>query len=167
MIRIKPQSANNILLFTGFVCVLSVVFALFSQHFMDMRPCAWCVLQRFILILIAVICFLASLPGLKNGFKNLLAAIAGLVSIAGVVSAWYQYTVAAEMFSCSQTFADKFISNSGLDVAMPWLFGIYATCMDAKVDLFGIEYAIWALLLFILCFVLMVLSVIIRSKHSS
>ncbi len=72
-----------------------------------------------------------------------------LTAIGGMLAAWYQYSVASEMFSCDMTFADRFMSRmTGLDGAIPWLFGIYATCMDARADLLGIEYALWSLALF-------------------
>lgn len=167
MTKIRSAFADKILFVIGLMCVLAVVFALFSQHYLGMRPCAWCVLQRFILLLLALFCFMASIPGLNRWIKNLLVIIGGITSISGIIAAWYQYTVAAEMFSCAQTFADKFISNSGLDMAVPWLFGVYATCMDARVNLFGIEYAIWGLLLFMLCTILIVLSIISRRNHGA
>jgi disulfide bond formation protein DsbB len=58
--------------------------------------------------------------------------------------------VAAKLLSCDQTFADKFISATGLDGAVPSVFGIYATCMDAVVKVLGVEYALWSLALFAL-----------------
>ena len=64
-----------------------------------------------------------------------------------MVAAWYQYSVAAKMLSCDQTFADRFMTGIGLDGGVPWLFGIYATCMDAMVSVLGIEYALWSLAL--------------------
>src|SRR5699024_8853023 len=125
---------------------------LLSQHVLGMRPCAWCVFQRLILIALTLASVTAA--WLVRGAYLRLALLAGgialLLSAGGIVSAWYQYTVAATQFSCAQTFADRFMSHSGLDAALPWLFGIYATCMDARVNLLGLEYALWALGLFIL-----------------
>jgi disulfide bond formation protein DsbB len=40
------------------------------------------------------------------------------------------------------------MTQTGLETAMPALFGIYASCMDARVKLLGLEYAYWSLLLF-------------------
>lgn len=159
--------ADKLLRLTALFCLLAVGIALFSQHYLGMRPCAWCVLQRFILILIAVICLLASHKRLNKLTKNIFSTLAGITAISGIIAAWYQYTVAAQMFSCAQTFADKFISASGLDIMAPWLFGVYATCMDAKVSLLGIEYAIWGLISFVICGLLLSLSIIIRRNHSS
>jgi disulfide bond formation protein DsbB len=71
-----------------------------------------------------------------------------------VISAVYQEKVAANTFSCAQTFADQLMTKSGLDAAVPWLFGIYASCMEARVKLMGIEYAWWSMLMFSLLSVL-------------
>ncbi|MGE8618648.1 MAG: disulfide bond formation protein B, partial [Achromobacter spanius] len=32
------------------------------------------------------------------------------------------------------------------------IFGIFATCMDAKVQVLGLEYALWSLALFVVMF---------------
>jgi disulfide bond formation protein DsbB len=71
-----------------------------------------------------------------------------IVAIAGVISAIYQEKVAANTFSCAQTFADQFMTKSGLDAAAPWVFGIYASCMEARIKVLGIEYAWWSMAMF-------------------
>jgi disulfide bond formation protein DsbB len=68
----------------------------------------------------------------------------------GLIAAWYQEKVAANLFSCAQTLADQIMTKSGLDSVAPWLFGIYASCMDARVKLLGVEYAWWSLAMFTL-----------------
>lgn len=124
----------------------AVIIALLSQHVWGMAPCAWCVLQRLVYLLIV----LAALAGLLvPRLAPAAAIVAPALAIAGALAAWYQYDVAANLFSCEQTFADKFMTASGLEASIPWLFGIYASCMDARVSLFGIEYAILSLILFI------------------
>lgn len=140
-----------------------LVVALLSQHVLGMHPCAWCVFQRLILLAVAASSLLGWLLGTRVGAAETLTAIvSGGLGLGGIVSAWYQYSVAAVQFSCEQTVADRFMSGSGLDAALPWLFGIYATCMDARVDLLGIEYALWGLGLFA---VITVLSVVALLKH--
>jgi disulfide bond formation protein DsbB len=128
----------------------SVAVALISQYVFDMQPCAWCVFQRLLYLMIGAVALLFTVVNptrmrLAIGSASILAA-----SIAGVTSAWYQEKVAANNFSCAQTFADQIMTKSGLDAAVPWLFGIYASCMDARVKLLGIEYAWWSLAMFTL-----------------
>jgi len=132
--------------------IISFVIALFSQHVLGMAPCAWCVFQRLILLLACIFALMAFIFHQTARPKSTL--VMGILlfgsAVAGIASAWHQYTVAAKQFSCSLTFADKAITQLGLDKALPKVFGIYASCMDAKVDLLGLDYALWALNLFII-----------------
>ncbi|WP_116521454.1 disulfide bond formation protein B [Achromobacter insuavis] len=131
----------------------AVGIALISQYVFDMPPCAWCVMQRLIYLVIGVIALIGGFGG-GRALTRVCAALAGLLSLSGIAAAWYQYTVAAKMLSCDQTFADRFMTGIGLDGAVPWLFGIYATCMDAVVPVLGIEYALWSLALFVILLVM-------------
>jgi len=131
------------------LCVGAVAIALISQHGFDMRPCAWCVFQRLAYLGIAVLCWLTLALRHKPGMSLLGHALIVLLAIGGAVAAWYQYDVASNMFSCDLSFADRFMTRLGLDGGLPWLFGIQSTCMDARAELFGVEYAIWSLALFL------------------
>ncbi|CAM5791201.1 disulfide bond formation protein B [Castellaniella caeni] len=143
--------SDRILRGTAVLCLAAVGFALVSQYAFHLRPCAWCVLQRLILLAIAAVCGLASTGWGSILVQRIGALLAAALGVCGMLAAWYQYSVASHSFSCAQTFADKFMSGTGLDAALPWLFGIYASCMDARVSLLGIEYALWGLLLFVVC----------------
>ncbi len=140
------SSRQRLLLLIAVLCFAAVGLALVSQHVFDMPPCAWCVLQRLIYLAIGVVALAGAFAG---AIARVCAALGALLGVGGIAAAWYQYDVAAQMFSCSQTFADRFMSGSGLDGAVPWLFGIYASCMDASVDLLGVEYVLWSLALFV------------------
>lgn len=156
-------SQRQLLNLIALVCLASVGFALFSQHVLGMLPCAWCVFQRLIFIVIAMVCLLVNLSH-SLIYQKVLAFIAALLSIGGVVAAWYQASVASVSFSCDMTFADVFMSRqTGLDAALPWLFGIYATCMDAAVTLFGVEYSVWALILFAALAIVLIASLFRKS----
>jgi disulfide bond formation protein DsbB len=148
------------------LCLAAVGFALVSQHVFGMRPCAWCVLQRLILLAIAAVCGLAGTGWGHAAVRRIGAVLAAVLAVCGIAAGWYQYTVAANAFSCAQTFADRFISGSGLDAALPWLFGIYASCADARVSLLGIEYAVWGLILFVVCAALALWSLAGRPRRA-
>ncbi|MFW7341387.1 disulfide bond formation protein B [Pollutimonas sp. H1-120] len=143
------NTTSRILHLIALLCLTAVAIALVSQHVFDMQPCAWCVLQRLIFIVIAAVCWIGLLAGrIAANLRRVAALAVVLLGAAGVATAWYQYSVAASLFSCDMTFADRLMVQSGLDAALPWLFGIYASCMDARVDLLGMEYALWGLGLF-------------------
>jgi disulfide bond formation protein DsbB len=134
----------------GLISFCGVCLALISQYVFDMPPCAWCVFQRLIYLTISAMC-LAGVVGQPSRSRiSVFAAIVLALCLGGVTAAWYQANVAAQAFSCAQTFADQVMTQSGLDATMPWLFGIFASCMDAKVTVLGLEYAYWSLILFML-----------------
>lgn len=158
------ESPKNVLTAIAFLSFGAVGAALFSQHVLGMLPCAWCIFQRLLFILIGALAVLGALTGSRPIMRfSLLLVI--LISIAGVAAAWHQMTVAAQSFSCDQTLADRIVVGSGLDGAMPWLFGIYATCMDAAVSILGLDFAAWSLLLYVVFAGACVLS-LRRSKTS-
>lgn len=142
-------SSRALLHAIAWLSLAAVALALVSQHVFDMRPCAWCVFQRVLFLVIAVVCWATlALPRAATWALRTGALLVSALSVGGVLAAWYQHTVASNMFSCDMTFADQFMVKSGLDSAVPWLFGIFATCSDARVNLLGVEYALWALALF-------------------
>ncbi|MGE8603194.1 disulfide bond formation protein B [Bordetella trematum] len=142
---------QRLLLLIALFCFAAVGLALLSQHVFDMPPCAWCVLQRLVFVVIGVVSLIGALA---PALARLGAALASLLALCGMAAALYQYTVAANMLSCDQTFADRFMTGTGLESALPWVFGIYATCMDAVVSVLGIEYALWSLALFVILFLM-------------
>ncbi|WP_088156506.1 disulfide bond formation protein B [Achromobacter xylosoxidans] len=156
--------SERLLRLIALFCFGAVGLALVSQHVFDMPPCAWCVMQRLIYLVIGVIALIGGFGG-GRALTRLCGALTALLSLSGIAAAWYQYSVAANMLSCDQTFADRFMTGIGLESAVPWLFGIYATCMDAKVPVLGIEYALWSLTLFVVIF-FMALPVVFRRGGS-
>ena len=144
--------SERLLRLVALFCFGAVGVALISQHAFDMPPCAWCVMQRLIYLVIGVVALVGGFGG-GRALTRVCGALAALLGLAGVVAAWYQYSVAAKMLSCDQTFADRF-ERRRPDAAVPWLFGIYATCMDAVVSVLGVEYALWSLALFVVVLLL-------------
>lgn len=161
------STSSRILSIIALLCLAAVAIALVSQHVFGMQPCAWCVLQRFIFLAIAAVCLLGLALGRRSiALARISALLAAILAAGGMAAAWYQYTVAANMFSCDMTFADRFMVGSGLDAGMPWLFGIFASCMDARVDLLGLEYALWGLGLFAVIGVLAIATAVKSGRRS-
>jgi disulfide bond formation protein DsbB len=112
-----------------------------------MQPCPWCVLQRLICVVIAVL----ALPGAVSAAPALrvLSSIGALLgALAGAAAALWQHFVAAASASCNLTLADRIVSATGLDERLPQVFAAYASCADAKVNLLGLPYEFWSLALF-------------------
>jgi disulfide bond formation protein DsbB len=132
---------------TALVCVAAVAVALVSQHMFGMEPCPWCVLQRLLFLTIALACGIALLWRARAG-RWVGAGLALLLAVAGVASALWQHFVASKSQSCNLTLADRIVSGLQLDNLLPDVFAPRASCADAMVDLFGVPYDVWSLLLF-------------------
>ena len=131
----------------------AVAAAVVSQHVYGMLPCPWCVLQRLLFVLIALL----ALPGLlvRVPIVRLAAAVEVLlVCTAGLAAALWQHFVAASSTSCAMTLADRINTAVGLDALWPEVFAAYATCADAAVKLLGLPYEAYSGALFIVLAVL-------------
>jgi len=127
----------------------AVAAALVSQHRFGMLPCPWCVLQRLIFVVLAVV----ALPGLlvRHPLVRRVSAFEVLtLAAAGLAAALWQHFVAAASASCNLTLADRINTAIGLDMLWPEVFAAWATCADAAVKLFGVPYEAWSGALFVL-----------------
>lgn len=147
----SSPSSRPLLGLIALLALAALAFALFSQHVLGMAPCAWCILQRQIVVVIAVVAALGWWAGGRHpGAVSVAAGVSGVLALGGIVAAWYQHTVAANSFSCDLSVADRVVTASRLDQWLPQVFGIYATCADSAVDLIGVPYELWSLMLFVL-----------------
>jgi disulfide bond formation protein DsbB len=137
-----------------------VAAALWTQHALGMEPCPWCVLQRLIFVLIALV----ALPGVawrRAAVQQIAAGLVLALGLSGIAAALWQHFVAAASDSCNRTLAEKIISGLGLDGSLPEIFQPRASCADAAVKLLGLHYEFWSLMLFALLCV-MALRVLMR-----
>ena len=142
----------------AFVAVLSlgvVAAALVSQHAFAMEPCPWCVLQRLIFVAIGVFAVLGLVWRGPAG-SRVAGTFALMLAVAGIAAALWQHLVAAKSASCKLTLADRIMSASQLDRLLPDVFEARASCADAAVNLFGLPYAMWSALAFVVCAVVLV-----------
>ena len=136
----------------------AVGLALISQHVYGMQPCPWCILQRVIFVLIALLLLIAAfLPG-----RGLFVGLSVLAALAGIAAALYQHFVAAKSDSCNLTLADKIVSGLGLDKAWPDVFEVRASCADAAIDLLHLPYEFWSLALYVLLAVAAIVALRLR-----
>ena len=65
-------------------CIAMLAFGLYLQHVVGLEPCPMCIVQRYALILVAVV---AGITALARG-KGLLAAGSGLMALLSVAGAF-------------------------------------------------------------------------------
>jgi len=141
------SSRQRLLALAG-LCIAGVAAALAGQYGLDMRPCPWCILQRMIFIVIALLCLLgAALP--SPTARRPLAGIVVVLCLLGSAAALYQHFVAAKSSSCNLTLADKIITALHVDTLAPSLFEVTGSCADAVVSMLGVPFDFWSLGLFV------------------
>lgn len=127
----------------------SVVAALVSQHVYGMEPCPWCVLQRLIFVVIAIVAAVGIFWRSPAGRWTIGLGTMALAD-AGIAAALWQHFVAAKSESCNLTLADRIVSGLKLDTLLPDVFSPRANCADAAVDLLGVPYEFWSLALYLM-----------------
>ena len=94
--------------------------ALVSQHVYGMDPCAWCVLQRLIFVVIGIVAVVGLLWRQRQPARSSCRSVGARCSdVAGVASALWQQLVASKSASCNLTLADRIVSGSGIDQMLP------------------------------------------------
>ena len=142
--KLSPRAAMAGL---AIVSTASVLLALVAQHKFGMEPCPWCILQRMLFVLIAVLALLAAASPATLG-RRLLSVLILPAAAGGIAAALWQHFVAAKTQSCALTFADKVIGYFALDTRWPEVFEVRASCADAAADLLGVPFEFWSLALF-------------------
>ena len=128
----------------------AVATALVSQYAFDMQPCAWCVLQRLIFLLIAAVSALAfclTRPRMRAALGGIIILLAG----SGIASALYQHIVAADASSCRLSLAEQIVRGTlHLDRLLPSVFEPRVGCSAGTTTMLGIPYEFWSLAAFAL-----------------
>ncbi len=128
----------------------SLAMALVAQHFFDVRPCPWCVLQRGVFLLLGMVAGLGWLLGRWPPARLLSLLLVTGLALAGLAAAVWQHEVAAQSASCNMTFADQLVMALHLDESLPSVFMATAGCNEAAAyRLLGLPYEVWSGLLFL------------------
>ena len=161
MLRLTPRLLLTVV---SLACAASVGLALVAQHRYGMEPCPWCILQRMLFVLLAVLGLVAAaLPSLG---RRLLSGLGLVCAMGGMAAALWQHFVAAQSASCALTLADRIISATGLDVRWPEAFEVRASCADAAVSVLGVPFELWSLALFALTGVVLLVNVLPSGRRA-
>ena len=143
-IRIRvPQ----VLVIVALLAIAAVAGAVIAQYVFDMQPCPWCVLQRFIYIVIAVLALLGAI--LSSTARRVAIGLALLGAISGIASALWQQLAAVNENSCDLSLAERITTGLHLDRILPQLFIAYASCADAAVSVLHIPFAVWSCAMYV------------------
>jgi disulfide bond formation protein DsbB len=157
--------ASLALTFVLLAALGAVATALVHQYAFDMLPCAWCVLQRLIFLVIAAVSALALALRRAPRTRALLAGAIVLLAGSGIAAAYYQHLVAADSSSCRLSLAERIVGwTLHLDTSLPSVFAIRVGCGAGAATLLRIPYEFWSLAAFALLAVAACLAVRTRAQ---
>jgi disulfide bond formation protein DsbB len=146
---VRPSTSRACLLLgaIGLGCLAALAVALVAQHGFDIQPCAWCVIQRVVVIALAIVALAGAAA--CRAVPRAAPVSAGLLllalSVGGAIAAWHQHTVASQQLSCAFTWADRTLMAWELDALWPAMFRVGATCADAaKATMLGWPFEVWS-----------------------
>jgi len=132
-------------------CAGLLALGVVLQHVYGMQPCSWCVLQRFVFLLVGVACALAAWnPGGGRWTRLAFSSLGALLCVAGLAAALHQQFVASKSASCAMTLADRIVMQLSLHEIAPWMFMPTAPCNEANVALLGVPFAVWSATAFVM-----------------
>jgi disulfide bond formation protein DsbB len=131
------------------VCIGLLAFGLYLQQVVGLVPCPMCIVQRYALVLIALIAGLtgaSSKKGLHTGGAVLLLATAGFGAFVAARQSWLQWYPPEEV-SCGRDFYGM-IENFPLQRALPMIFKGGGDCIKVDWTFLGGSIANWSFLCF-------------------
>ena len=143
------NAPRRVLAFICVACVAMLAFGLYLQHVVGLEPCPMCIVQRYALILVAIVAGVAaSLSGAKG--RRVGVVLMGLLALGGAFVAarqsflqWYP----PEVLSCGRDFYGM-IESFPLKRAIPMIFKGSGDCSAIDWTFLGLSIANWSFLCF-------------------
>ncbi|MDO8249172.1 MAG: disulfide bond formation protein B [Rhodoferax sp.] len=145
----RDNSPRRIFALVSAVCVALLAFGLYLQHVVGLVPCPMCIVQRYALVLVALVAGLtgaSSKKGLHVGGAVLLLLTAGFGAYVAARQSWLQW-YPPEVVSCGRDFYGM-IETFPLQRAIPMIFKGSGDCTVVDWTFLGGSIANWSFLCF-------------------
>lgn len=143
------NSPRRIFALLSAVCIGMLAFGMYLQHAVGLVPCPMCIVQRYALVLIAIIAGLTAASGKKGlhlGGSMLLLASAGFGAYVAARQSWLQW-YPPEVVSCGRDLYGM-IETFPLQRVIPMIFKGSGDCTAVDWTFLGGSIANWSFLSF-------------------
>jgi disulfide bond formation protein DsbB len=143
------MSVRRTLLTVCLVCLGLLGFGLYLQHVVGLEPCPMCIVQRYAMLLIAIIAGVAAATSKKIlhlGGTGLMLITAGFGAFVAARQSWLQW-YPPEVASCGRDFYGM-IENFPLQRAIPMIFKGSGDCSKVDWTFLGGSIANWSFVCF-------------------
>ena len=131
------------------VCIGMLAFGLYLQHVVGLEPCPMCIVQRYAMVLVALVAGIAAfLPGRRSHVvaSIVMALLAGFGGFTAARQSWLQW-YPPEISSCGRDFYGM-IENFPLQRVIPMIFRGSGDCTKIDWTFLGLSIANWSFLWF-------------------
>ena len=136
------QSPRRMLALLALVCIAMLAYGLYLQHVVGLNPCPMCIVQRYALIVIAIVAALASIFASRGAHITgavLLLASAGFGAFVSARQSWLQWHP-PEIATCGRDFYGM-IETFPLKRAIPMIFKGGGDCTQVDWTFLGLSLA--------------------------
>ena len=141
---------RRVLALVALACVAMLAFGLYLQHVVGLEPCPMCIVQRYALLLVAVVAGLtAALRGrtVLIGGSVLMLLLSGFGAFVAARQSWLQW-YPPEIASCGRDFYGM-IETFPLQRAIPMIFKGGGDCSKVDWTFLGGSIANWSVICFV------------------
>jgi disulfide bond formation protein DsbB len=131
-------------------CVAMLAFGLYLQHVVGLEPCPMCIVQRYALVLVALVAGIAAAMksrGAQIAGSGLIVLIAGFGAFVAARQSWLQW-YPPEVASCGRDFYGM-IETFPLKRAIPMIFRGSGDCTKIDWTFLGLSIANWSFIWFV------------------
>ena len=141
---------RRVLALVSAACVLLLAFGLYLQHGVGLEPCPMCIVQRYALVLVAIVSGLTAFArqkGLLITGASLLVLLSGFGAFVAARQSWLQW-YPPEVASCGRDFYGM-IETFPLQRVIPMIFKGSGDCSKIDWTFLGGSIANWSFLCFV------------------
>lgn len=141
---------RRVLALVSAVCVLLLAFGLYLQHGVGLEPCPMCIVQRYALVLVAIVSGLTAFArskGLLITGASLLVLLSGFGAFVAARQSWLQW-YPPEFATCGRDFYGM-VENYPLSRAIPMIFRGSGDCTAIDWTFLGGSIANWSFVAFV------------------
>lgn len=156
------KTSKPVLIAVGVISLALVGFALYLQHAKGQMPCPLCVIQRYLFISLAAVCFLfAALP---RGLTRFGASLGVLTALGGAgVAGWHVWVKANPSVSCGIDPLETALNKYPTAELMPFLFKADGFCSAEYPAILGLSNPQWSLIWFVTLALVLIWAALRRS----
>ena len=145
------NAPRRLLALVALGCALLLAFGLYLQHVVGLEPCPMCIVQRYALVLVAIVAGVSALSARRNflitgaGVLVLLSGFGAFVAARQSFLQWYP----PEIVSCGRDFYGM-IETFPLKRVIPMIFKGSGDCTAIDWTFLGGSIANWSFVSFVL-----------------